>query len=98
MKLFFVLLIILFLALAGCASAPPREELVLPEAEVLDDTPTEPEPPLRKAPRAAPKKAPAPVLLPPCESVPGDKRAAFLQKLDCILESPAQLEQARPLK
>lgn len=84
--------IFLFLLLAGCSATPVVEAERPIEIEIVDQTPAEVTVKVKKPPPSRPpdKPPPAPasvVKLPPCESVPGDKRTAALQKLDCLLET-----------
>lgn len=80
-----VSLILLALLMAGCAA--PAPVAVEPEAVVEEEKEVKPK-------RVA--KPPAPVIivvptvtkpLPPCESAPGDKKAAILQKLECLKQT-----------
>lgn len=82
--------------LVGCAAgarfsidrlpqAAPAEVEAAKAEEVKEAPPTR-EVKAKKPVAKAPEKAP-PVKLPPCESVPGDKRSAILQKLDCVIET-----------
>lgn len=80
------------LLLAGCAASPVAEDLPIAGSVISQDAPAKEEISQREARtrKAVPKppdtKAPG-SKLPACESVPGDKRTAILQKLDCLSET-----------
>ncbi len=87
--------LIVFL-LAGCAQTPGvvvenPPESVESESLTIYDHPKEPANRPKKAvpPKPPPEKkeAATPKVLPPCESVPGDKRTALIQKFECLLET-----------
>lgn len=96
-----VKLALLLVLLTGCATPPPAlvEEPLPVEPEIVDETPAAAEERrvrARKPPPVKPPDKPPPVKLPPCESVPGDKQTAILQKLDCLAETANR--PAPPLK
>jgi hypothetical protein len=104
MKITIILLVVVFMALAGCATRtmdPAATEKAFPmQVEILEETPTEitvrmkrpqPKPPPDKPPPAAVTK-----LLPPCVSVAGDKRTALQQKFDCLIETADIPATAKP--
>jgi hypothetical protein len=83
-----VRLFLLFMLLAGCA-VPVPVAVVVPEPEPVAVEEKQPQP-------KRVVKPPVPVIvvvptiakpLPPCESVPGDKKAAILQKLECLKQT-----------
>lgn len=83
---------LLFLMLAGCAAAVPVEQVEPSVPEQIRQVPEEPKEREVKPKRAAKppekKEIPAaPKVLPPCESAPGDKKTAILQKLECVAET-----------
>lgn len=81
----------LFLLLAGCATPVVEAERPI-ELEIVEQTPTEitvkvkKPPPAPKPPPEKPQDPPV-VKLPPCQSVPGDKATALVQKFDCLIET-----------
>jgi hypothetical protein len=82
----------LFLFLAGCAAQPPivvhiETPAVIAPDEVAEDAAV-PEAKRKKPVKATPAPAPIEVKpLPPCESAPGDKKTAILQKLECLKQT-----------
>jgi hypothetical protein len=85
-----VSLLLIDLLMAGCA-APVPLAAPEPEAVVVEEE-------KEVKPRRAVVKPPAPVIvivpvptiakpLPPCESAPGDKKTAILQKLECLKQT-----------
>lgn len=90
--------LLIFFMLVGCAAAPLGEtDLPIPEGEGVEDEAKAPEVPRRGTVKAPEKKEAPPVakILPPCESVPGDKMTAILQKLECVDET-ADKKPAKP--
>ena len=92
-------ILLVFILLAGCAvPAPVEQEPIVYQERPQDEAQSsneEPDDPKerevrRKKPRSPPdKKEPptTPIILPACESVPGDKKTAILQKLECVAET-----------
>ncbi len=88
--------ILLMFLLAGCAMTPGVVVENPPEPDVTEDVTANDvanEPAVRPKKAVPPnpppdkKEAATPKVLPPCQSVPGDKRTALMQKFDCLLET-----------
>lgn len=89
-----VSLLLVALLLAGCGTPLPVAvvndgPVAVPEVEVTDDAGL-PEARRKRAVKIILVPVPAPTIakpFPPCESVPGDKRTAILQKLECLKQT-----------